>query len=307
MKLLSQVLLTFLLASCSTFTGDAPPLRGTVRGDNPQAATLFDNGRGWEAAGDSKKALKSYRKLLNQYPADQRAAESNFRIAGLLSAQGERREAFDSYQLFIDRYPGDPLYTTAIKQQENVAHAAAEGTIRTNFLGLKSRLDRKIIVEMLDKVRDNAPMAASAPRAQYMIGQVNESRKKPIEAIRAYEKLVDEYPNSSKSPDAQFRIGEILLKQARDGNQDQANLERAKDAFEDLLLAYPNSSFSAQAKQRIANIGSRDLQASYNVAEFYRKKGESDSAIYYYQEVVDGSAPSDLRNRAAARLAELKR
>ena len=307
MKLLFGVLFTVLLASCSTFKGDAPPLRGTVRGDNPQAATFFNNGKGWEAAGDRKKALKSYRRLLNQYPADMRAAESRFREAELLSAQGEPREAFDSYQLFIESYPGNPLYASAIAQQESVAHMAAEGVIRTNFLGLKSRLDRKIIVEMLDKVRDNAPRAATAPRAQYMIGQVNESRKKPAEAIQAYEKLVDEYPNSSKSPDAQFRIGEILLKQARDGNQDQANLDRAKDAYEDLLLAYPNSSFSAQAKQRIATIGSRDLQASYNVAEFYRKKGENDSAVYYYQEVVDGSAPSELRNRAAARLAELKR
>ena len=79
----------------------------------------------------------------------------------------------------------------------------------------------------------------------------------------------------------------------------------ARGAYEDLLLAYPNSAFTGQAKQRIATIGSRDLQASYNVAEFYRKKGETESAAYYYQEVIDGAAPSDLRNRAAAQLAAL--
>ncbi|WP_411845763.1 tetratricopeptide repeat protein [Roseibacillus persicicus] len=307
MKKCLMLLSLGVLTSCSSFKGDAPPLQGTVRGDNPQAATLFDSGRGWEAAGESKKALKNYRALLRDYPADKRAAESRFREAAILTAMGNETDAFDSYQLFIERHPGDPLYAQAVAQQEAVAHAAAKGDIRTSFLGLKSRLERKTIVEMLEKVRDNAPRANSAPRAQYMIGQVNESRKNPVAAIAAYEKLVDDYPNSSVAPDAQFRIGEILLKQAREGNQDQANLERAKNAYRDLLLAYPNSPSTTQAKQRIATIGSRDLQASYNVAEFYRKKGELDSASYYYQEVVDGAAPSDLRNRAAARLAELKR
>lgn len=295
-----------LLAGCSSFNGDAPPLQGTVRGDDPLAASLLQKAKSYEAAGDYKKAIKSYRKLSSSFPSDKRAAESRFREGALLSALGEERESFDAFQKFIERHPGDNLCPKAAAQQESVAHAAAQGSIRTSFLGMKSRLERKTIVEMLDKVRDNSPRADSAPRAQYMIGQVNESRKKPYEAIAAYEKLVDEYPRSSIAPDAQFRIGEILLKQSRDGNQDKANLNRAKSAYRDLLLAYPSSSFSAQAKERIATIGSHDLQASYNVAEFYRKKGERDSASYYYQEVVDGAAPGDLRNRAAARLAELK-
>ncbi|MGJ8725003.1 MAG: tetratricopeptide repeat protein [Roseibacillus sp.] len=306
MKVLLSALSVALLASCSSFKGDAPPLQGTVSGDNPAAATLFATAKGYEAAGERKKAVKSYRKLVNNFPADKRAAEARFNEAALLNTLGDERGAFDAYQQFIERNPGDRLYSQAVAQQEAVAHAAAEGVIRTSFLGLKSRLDRKTIVGMLDKVRDNAPRANSAPRAQYMIGQVNESRKEPYPAIAAYEKLVDEYPDASVAPDAQFRIGEIILKQAQQGNQDKANLDRAKSAYRDLLLAYPSSSFSAQAKQRIATIGSRDLQASYNVAEFYRKKGERDSAAYYYQEVVDGAAASDLRNRAAARLAELK-
>ncbi|MBK1833381.1 tetratricopeptide repeat protein [Roseibacillus ishigakijimensis] len=306
MKFCALLLGLAFLTACSSFRGDAPPLQGTVRGDNPRAATLYQNGAGWEAAGDYKKALKSYRTLLKDFPADKRAAEARFREATILTALGEERDAFDAYQLFIERHPGNALYPQAVSQQEAVAHAAASGDIRTSFLGLKSRLDRKTIVSMLEKVRDNAPHAASAPRAQYMIGQVNESRKKADEAIAAYGKLVDDYPNSSNAPDAQFRIGEILLKQARDGNQDQANLERARSAYNDLLLAYPGSSFAPQAKQRIATIGSRDLQASYDVAEFYRKKGELDSAAYYYQEVIDGAAPGELRNRAAARLAALK-
>ena len=42
------------------------------------------------------------------------------------------------------------------------------------------------------------------------------------------------------------------------------------------------------------------------MAEFYRKKGERDSAAFYYQEVIDRAEPSDLKNQAIARLAQMK-
>ncbi len=305
LSLLTAVLSMYVV-SCSSFSGDSPALQGTVRGDNPQAAALFENGRRWEAVGEKKKALKSYGSLLSRYPADKRASDARFREAVLYNEIGDPRRAFDSYQWFIESYPDSTRFAEAVAQQEAVARAAAEGSIRTSFLGLKSRLDRKIIIGMLSKVRDNAPRANSASNAQYLMGRLNETRKRPVEAIVAYEKLIDEYPNASKSPDAQFRVGEILLKQSYEGNRDRANLDRARDAYQDLLLAYPDSSFSPQAKQRIASIGSQDLKATYNVAEFYRKKGERDSAAFYYQEVIDRAEPSDLKNQAIARLAQMK-
>ena len=306
MKLVVGLLISLSLASCSFFKKESSPEDKTVRVDNPKAEALFINAKRWEAAGESKKALKDYRRLLSSFAADKRAAEARYREASILSARGDFRDSFQSYQKFIVRHPENSFYSQAVAEQEKVAHAAAEGSIKTNFLGLKSRLDRKEIIAMLSRVRDNAPRADSAPRAQYMIGQLNEARKKPNEAVGAYEKLLDDFPRASQAADSQFRIGEILLQQSRNGNQNQANLERARNAYNDLLLVYPNSEYSGQAKQRLTSIGSHDLQASYNVAEFYRKKGENESACFYYQEVVDGAGPSELRNRAAARLAELK-
>lgn len=293
------------VVSCSQFDKDIPPLQGTVRGDDPRAAKLLAEAQGLEAAGDQKKAIKTYARLADNYPVDKRSAEAKFRQATLLKARGEELDSFDAYQQFIERHPGDRLYPNAIAEQEAVAYAAAQGAIRTNFLGLKSRLERKTIVEMLEKVRDNAPRANSAPKAQFTIGQVNEFSKKPGPAIAAYEKMVDDYPNANIAADAQFRIGEILLKEANQGNQDQANLERARNAFRDLLIAYPASPFAEQAKQRVATIGSRDLQSSFNIGEFYRKKGEMDSAAYYYQDVINRTTAGDLRNRAAAQLSRI--
>ncbi len=306
MKSLWGAILTVSLfvIGCSG-SGDGPPLQGTVRAENPRASQIFTKAQREQAAGNNGRATRLYERLVDRYPADKTAEQARFAIGQLLTAEGDYKGAFNAFQDFIRRHPGSPLYEQAFKKQEEVAHAAATGQIRESFLGVRSRVDRDTIVEMLTKVRDNAPRAESAPRAQFLIGRVNEIRDRSDDAVVAFQKLIDEFPRSPEAPEAQFRIGEVLLKIGREGNQDQANLARAKEAFQDLLIAYPNSSFSEQARQRIASIGSRDLQATYSVAEFYRKKGKRDSAAFYYQEVVEGSAPGDLKNRAAARLAEM--
>ena len=133
MKVLLTALLVGLLASCSSFNGDAPPLQGTVLGTNAEAETLFSNAKGWESIGENKKAIKSYRKLINNYPADKRVAESRFQIAALLATLGEQRESFTAYQVFIERHPDDRLYPEAVARQEAVANAAAKGDIRNSF------------------------------------------------------------------------------------------------------------------------------------------------------------------------------
>ncbi|MEM9079584.1 MAG: tetratricopeptide repeat protein [Verrucomicrobiota bacterium] len=295
------------LVSCSSFEDEAPPLAGSVQGASVEALNLFQKAQGFQAAGKTKSAIKTYKRVADRFPADKNADEARYMQAALLDGAGESLDAFDAYQQFIQRYPDSPRYSQALSRQEAVAHSTADGTIGTQFLGLKSDLAYKTIVGMLDKVRDNAPRAASAPKAQFAIGQVYESKKKVALAIDAYERLVSDYGTSGLAPEAQFRIGEILLRSARDGNQDQANLEQAKNAYSDLLLAYPSSVFASKAKERIATIGSKDLESSYKIAEFYRRKGQMASAAFYYQEVIDGSAPGELRNQAAAQLAKIQK
>ena len=114
--------------------------------------------------------------------------------------------------------------------------------------------------------------------------------------------MVENYPASPEAPEAQFRIGEILLEEARDGNQDQANLARAKEAFEDYLSQFPGHKRAGEARQKISNIGGRDLQNTYEIGQFYEKKGDIGSAKYYYQEVVRKTKSGDLHDKAQARL-----
>ena len=177
--------------------------------------------------------------------------------------------------------------------------------LKTSFLGMESKLSSKKVTSMLSRVRDNAPAAPSASRAQFAIGELYQSRGDANRSTLAYRRLVRDYPDSREAAEAQFRIGVILTEEAERGNQDQANLDIASEAFRDYLQRYPGHAKNSEARSRLASLEGRDVQRSYDVGEFYRKKGEFESAKFYYREVLKEPSSGDLHDKARARLAEL--
>jgi outer membrane protein assembly factor BamD len=299
--------LAVLLASCGD-DADLPPLVGNASPNNDRAEALFSEAQAAESAGKSSKAIKLYDTLGDEMPLARRAAEARFRQGELLEQAGEIPKAFDAYQELISRYNNSNLYEKALNRQASMAQAAADGQVKTSFLGLKAKISNERITGMLAKVRDNAPRSPQASKAQFTIGQLWESEDNTAgasKAITAYRDLVVEYPDSREAPEGQFRIGKILLDEARRGNQDQANIDRSREAFQDYLRQYPGHSRNGEARQLLANLGGEDLQRSFNVAEFYERKGETASARFYYEEVVRKAKSGELHDKAKARLAAL--
>ena len=296
---------TLGLSSCSS-DPDAARLSSEARPLDGDAQRLYNGSYAAEQAGKASSAIKGYQKINRVYPMSPVAPEAQYRVSRLLQREGELLKAFDSYNDFLKNFPASPHYADAMRQQEIIAHGVADGQIKNSFLGWKSRINSKRAAEMLAKVRDNAPRSASAEKAQFTIGSVYKSRKNPQKAIEAFRALTRDYPLSKYAPEAQYQIGALLLEEAKGGNQDAANLDRARNAFEDLLIRHPKSKRAADAKRQIAKLSSGDIQRSYDIAEFYRKKGQTKSALHYYSEVLRTSKPGPLRSKAQAKISELK-
>ncbi len=284
------------LTSCGKDAG--VPLAATTKAEQNEALAVFNRAATNEAAGKTKAAIKGYRLVVKDYPLSTSAAEASYREAALLEKQGNLLDAFDLYHSFLSKYPASTHYSAAIKRQEEIAHAVAKGHITNSFIGLKTRIEPKKATEMLAKVRDNAPRSPSASRAQFAIGQVWENRNQPDQAVAAYRRLSRDFPNAPEAPEAQYRIGFTLANKQKNGNPDTANLDRAKEAYEDLLLRYPNSKRASDARREVAKLSSGDIQRSYDLAEFYRKKGKNTSAVFYYGEVIRMSKTGALRSQA---------
>ena len=219
--------------------------------------------------------------------------------------KGEILKAFDVYDEFLKQFQGSGLYSKALDRQIAMAQSAADGDLKQSMLGLKTKLSLERTVEMLGKLRENAPKSPAAAKAQFTIGQLYENKEKSKEAIEAYRRLVSDQPYCPQAPEALFRIGVILTAEADRGNQNQANLDLAKEAFNDYLLQYPGHSRNAEARKMIASLGGRDTQRSFDIAEFYLKTGKIESAKVYYRDIVNRTASGDLHNKSVARLKEL--
>lgn len=293
-----------LLNSCGSDADETPPLVGSTQTNAGAAGSAYQKALAADQAGNSKKAAKLYGKMADAYPTAPDAAQARFRQAQLLEQQGEMVAAFDAYSTFVKRYPGSKLYSQALEREKAISQMALDGNVKSGFL-LGSKLDTTKLVEMLGKVRDAAPQAASAPKAQFQIGQVYQEKGKAAESIAAYRKVVADWPDSTQAPEAQYRIGMILIEQAKRGNQDTGNLDRAREALEDYLSLYPNGARAGAAKSQISQLNQQDVQRSLDVANFYKRKGDHESARFYYREVLKKHGSGPLHDQAQAGLKSL--
>ena len=295
---------TLFLASCG-MDSDTPILAGDAQSAFPEGEALYQEAKAADDAGKTSRAIKLYDRTADRYPLAPSSSQARFRQAQLLDPQGEVEDAFDAYDEFLQRYPGSPQYTAALNRQATMAQDAAEGDVKSSFLGLKTKLSLDKTVEMLGKVRDHAPKSRTAAKAQFTIGEAYQAKKKYKEAIEAFRKLVNDQPGSAQAPEALFRVGQILLDNAERGNQNQANLDLAREAFNDYLIQYPGHSRNAEAREMIKKLDSRDLQRSFDIAEFYLKTGKPDSAKVYYRDIVKRTSSGKLHDASVARLKEL--
>jgi len=294
----------FSLSSCGP-DPDMPIMAGNTQAASSEGEKFYQKAKQADDDGKTSKAIDLYDETARRYPFAPSAAQARFRQAQLLEQQGKIVKSFEAYDKFLSRYQSSGLYTTALNRQIAMAQSAADGDVKSSMLGLKTKLSLEKTVEMLGKVRDNAPKSAAAAKAQLTIGQLYEGKKKSKEAIAAYRQLVRDQPGSAEAPEALFRVGLILTAEADRGNQNQANLDLASEAFQDYLTQYPGHSRNAEARKFISGVGGRDLQKSYDIAEFYQKTGKTESAKVYYRDIVSRAKSGPLYDKARARLKEL--
>ena len=307
-RLLGPVLFSasaLLLSSCGNNNDDLPLLAGNTSAASGQGEALYQKAKAADDAGKASKAAKLYDEMATRYPFAPSAAKARFRQAEILQNQGDVPKSFEAYQKFLVRFQGSGLYATALDRQAKMAQSVADGDVKSSFLGLKTRYSIEKTTEMLGQVRDNAPKSRTASKAQFTIGELNQSKKKSKEAIAAFRQLVRDQPEAPEAPEALFRTGLLLMEEADRGNQNQANLDLAREAFNDYLTQYPGHSRNAEARKFVSNLGGMDLQRSYDIAEFYQRTGKTESAKVYYRDIIRRSKSGSIHDAARARLKEL--
>lgn len=293
--------ISFLFASCGE-PNESPILAGNTASASIKGEELFQEAKDADSKGKRSTAIKLYKKVADRYPFASSADQARFREAQLRELNGDVHGSFQAYDKFLGRYQASDLYSTALNRQADMAFKAANGQIKSSFLGLKSKFSEEKMVEMLNSVKNNAPRSKFSQKAQYQIGQIYQSNKKTKEAITAYRKLVEEQPESDLAPEALFLIGMVLLEEADRGNRNQATLVLSQEAFKDYLIQYPGHIKNRDAREFLKTIENKQILTTLSIAQFYYKTQQFEAAKLYYQEVLKRTSSGSERDEAQSRL-----
>jgi outer membrane protein assembly factor BamD len=261
---------------------------------NSEAAALMQQAQEWESAGNSSRAIATYRSLVKNYPLAPAAPAAQFRLGELYDSLGNSKRSFDAYQKLLEGYPQSREFDRAVSAQVAIADSMAESR----------RYDRA--AEMYQSILSAAPFASFAPEVQFKLGQAYESQKEFEKAIDAYQSVLDRYPNSRFAADALYQIGYVQFTEAQGRSQDLSAAIDAKNTFEEFLMEYPRSEKAAQARENLANMSGREALDLLTIAKFYDKKNDYRAAVIYYSDLVRRQPGSEDAKLANQRIEEIR-
>jgi outer membrane protein assembly factor BamD len=287
-------LLAALLATGPAFGSLLAQEPATTGAYNEEAAGYFQQAQDWEAAGDTKRAIASYRALIRTYPLAPSASAAQFRLGELYDSLGNSKRAFESYQKLLENYPQSREFDRAVEAQAAIADATMDAR----------RYDRA--AEMYTSIVATAPFARFAPEMQFKLGQALESQKEYDKAIEAYQVVLDRYPTSSIAADALYQIGYVQFTEAQGRSQDLSAAIDAKNTFEEFLMEFPKSEKAAQARENLDTMSGREAFDLLSIAKYYDRNSDYRAAVVYYSDLVRRQPGTPDADIATARIEEIR-
>jgi TolA-binding protein len=156
-------------------------------------------GEARQKAGDRAAAQKAFEQLLLDYPASERAPQTHYWLAQLLSAESPAKAA-EHYQAIVTRWPANPL-----------AEAAAYGVAETRF----KTSEWPAAIAACDLLLKQYPNSKQVPNAIYTRGWAAIRSGDWKLALASFEDLLKRFPETEFKREAQEKIAQSLHKLGR--------------------------------------------------------------------------------------------
>jgi outer membrane protein assembly factor BamD (BamD/ComL family) len=303
-------ILIFLLIYFSLVTGQSyaywiwtPKSRKWVNPKNqtkPTPKEQFDFAKGLLDQKLYEDAKREFNKLLKSYPKSLEASESQYYLGVIEEAQGNLYEAYQAYQRVIDKYPFSERIQEIIEREYKIGEAFMSGEKRKT-MGIALPVENPAI-EIFAKVVDNSSYGPLAPKAEYKLGLVLKSLMRYYEAEEAFNKVISSYPDSEWIEAAKFQLASCRASLSKGSAYDQGATEEAKQKFEEFVKEHPDATLSREAEQNINQLREKEAESDYNIARFYEKQKQFESAKIYYDDCINKYPESKWSARSLERI-----
>ena len=250
---------------------------------------------------DYKRAITEFEKLLKHYPLSKLASRAQFHLAAAYEKMGEHYRAFENYQQVIDKYPYTEKVEEIIEREYRIANLFYSGR-KAKILGLALLPARHKAIEIFAKVVENSPYGEYAPLAQYKLGECYMQMKDYINAALAFKKIIENYPKSPLIDDAKYKIAMCAANAATGPEYNEEDTDKAIKEFNDFVRRYPDSQMEKEARHFIDKLENQKAENHFNIARFYERQSNLDSAIIYYEEILHKYPTSEWAVKALEKL-----
>lgn len=169
-------------------------------------------------------------------------------------------------------------------------------------LGLQEYLDENYLEALnhFEVIRLQYPASAVADSARLYTGMARFNREEYLMASYEFNQLLQGGAARDILPEAYYMFAQCYYEMSPGVKLDQTNSMRAIDALQNFVEAYPAHPKAAQAEKQVIELRNRLAEKEYNTAELYEKMENRESALVYYNTVIDRYYSTEFAEPAAA-------
>jgi len=154
----------------------------------------------------------------------------------------------------------------------------------------KSLFDRKKYVDAITEFTVITLKFSGNPvvdDAQFYLAESHFRNDEFLIAGAEYQKVINDYPESALVEEAFYKMGLSYYNLSQRSELDQEYTLKALRQFQNFIEAYPESPFREQGEQRLYELRIKLSRKQLMGGDVYRKMGIYDSAIIYYNILLD--------------------
>lgn len=142
-------------------------------------------------------------------------------------------------------------------------------------------------------------------QARYYVGQAQFAREEYVAAATTFTQLATDLARTDLADDSRFMACRSYEELAPQPQLDQEYTRAAIDHCQALLEYFPDTEYAPRAREIVDRMTARLATKAYESGAWYLRRGAYDSAIIYFEDVLDRYPQTEVAPRALVRLMEI--
>lgn len=151
---------------------------------------------------------------------------------------------------------------------------------------------------LFDIIRLQYPASEFAPDAQYYLAEISYRRREYIVASFNYSMMRRQYPSHPRAREALYKAALCYVELAPPYDRDQDYTRKAISALREFIREYPQDTLARQAELQIRRLRNQLAQRELSIAVQYRVLRSPQSALLYYEALIDEYSDTDFVEQA---------